>query len=205
MKRNNFYVTYGTQPGIYIDKERIEQDVPFEKFGTYRSAQFFMMDKEMVMYHDYTNQGFRYIRGIDNVYDSIAYIDGSYNKESDCYGLGIVFQYSHGIEEFSEGDSDSRFGMRHITGQLMAAIKAVTYAVLVGCKSITLVYDYIGVEKFATGEWRANQPWTEEYQMAMAEAALVININFVKVNKNSGIIGYDRADMLAKRGRLLIN
>lgn len=85
------------------------------------------------------------------------------------YGLGIVFQYVGGCVSFSEEGKDI-YGMQHITGELATVLKTVAYAELQELKTLIIVYGYEGVEKLATGEWFANQPYNEEYQRMMVEA-----------------------------------
>ena len=65
------------------------------------------------------------------------------------------------------------------------------------------MYDYIGVSKFATGEYKAKTDVTKDYQHAMKKYKELINISFQKVkahaSESEGGSKYnDVADKLSK-------
>ena len=61
----------------------------------------------------------------------------------------------------------------------------------------------MGIEMWATGRWKTNNPLTTNYAKRMKEASKKIRIDFHKVKAHSGIAYNDRADALAKKGTLL--
>ena len=200
----NVYATYGNHPALYPCRKDIPEEMDYKRFRNIEKAMFSLYDRGYVMYHDWT--GLQSVQnvidrqiGINSVNEAVAYINGSYNIHTGQYGIGIVFVYAGETVEFAEGD-DEVYEMNHITGELKAALKAVTYAVLLGLRKITIVYGYVGVEKLANGEWYGNQPFTEEYRMEMYEASTLLDICFVKAGKGSGLLGYEKADILAKKG-----
>jgi hypothetical protein len=63
-----------------------------------------------------------------------------------------------------------------------------------------LFYDYKGIEKWATGEWRAKKPVTQAYAQESSEWSIVIHWH--KVESHTGNRWNDYADQLAKRGAM---
>ena len=65
-------------------------------------------------------------------------------------------------------------------------------------KSIAIYYDYEGIAKWCTGEWRANKPGTIAYRDFYEKISEDIDITFVKVQGHSNDKYNDMADALAK-------
>ena len=61
----------------------------------------------------------------------------------------------------------------------------------------------MGIEMWATGGWKTNNPLTTNYAKRMKEVSKQLRIDFHKVKAHSGIAYNDRADALAKKGTLL--
>ena len=58
--------------------------------------------------------------------------------------------------------------------------------------------NYIGIEKWALGEWRANKPVSQDYVEAFKKLATKIDVEFVKVKAHSGVEFSELVDQLAK-------
>ena len=91
----------------------------------------------------------------------------------------------------------------NVSGELLAALHVVDYALDHGYTSCSLYYDYMGIEMWAIGRWNTNNPLTTSYAKRMKEASKQIRIDFHKVKAHSGIAYNDRADALAKKGTVL--
>jgi ribonuclease HI len=134
-----------------------------------------------------------------------AYVDGSFNAYKNIYGSGVVLLLHEGakpIELSSKGNTPGFVEMRNIGGELWATIVA-----LQACKStigvelielITIYHDYIGIEKFATGEWHPKAPGARLYQAAVSSYLIEMPIKFRKVKAHSGDYYNNIADRLAK-------
>lgn len=131
----------------------------------------------------------------------IAYVDGSYNSNTNTYGSGGIIIFSNGDKiEFSASGNDSDFvSMRNVAGEIFASMDAISKAIMYGCESITIYYDYEGIEKWAVGDWKANKTGTKLYKRFIAENSTKIHIDFVKVKAHTGVEYNEVADMLAKR------
>ena len=133
--------------------------------------------------------------------DCIAYVDGSFEKDSGVYGYGVVFIEKNGnIEEyFDSGREESYQSMRNVSGELLGALKATSLAVEKGYSSIAIFHDYQGIASWAKGEWKCNKEKTIEYREKMLEFQKKLKISFHKVQAHSGDYFNERADILAKQ------
>lgn len=134
--------------------------------------------------------------------DIVAYTDGSFNTETGFVGASSIIRSNavtipnHYI--VAKSNSGKVVDGRQISGELQGAINAIAYAIDCDFKSITIRYDYQGVEKWATGEWRANKNYTKSYQEVIAKFSDYIDINFEKVAAHTGVEFNEVADKLAK-------
>lgn len=60
------------------------------------------------------------------------------------------------------------------------------------------MYDYLGIEKWSTGEWKAKKDLTKDYAAFMQKYMKIINIEFEKVKAHTGVEFNEEADRLAK-------
>ena len=133
--------------------------------------------------------------------DCIAYVDGSFEKDSGVYGYGVVFIEKNGnIEEYIDsGREESYQSMRNVSGEILGALKAASLAVEKGYSSIAIFHDYQGIASWAKGEWKCNKEKTIEYREKMLSYQKQIKITFHKVLAHSGDYFNERADILAKQ------
>ena len=136
--------------------------------------------------------------GADTAY---AYIDGSFDKHIGAVGSGGVIFYNGATEEFSFGTKDPFYtAYWNVSGELLAAMHTVNYAVENGIKELTLYYDYMGIEMWATGRWKTNNPLTQHYAQFMKGKRALVAVHFSKVAAHTGVTYNERADVLAKEG-----
>lgn len=130
---------------------------------------------------------------------AVAYTDGSFNKNTGYYGYGMVLTVDNGEKLTAYGQGYDTHGGWQIEGELTAAKTACEKAIELGCDELEIRYDYFGVEKWVTGEWRTNKSYTKEYAECMKKYQEKINIRFCRVRAHSGDEENDRADLLAKK------
>ena len=133
--------------------------------------------------------------------DCIAYVDGSFEKNSGVYGYGVVFIEKDGsIEEyFDSGKEESYQSMRNVSGEILGALKAAALAIEKEYSSLAIFHDYQGIASWAIGDWKCNKEKTIEYREKMLEYQKKLKISFHKVLAHSGDYFNERADVLAKK------
>ena len=125
-----------------------------------------------------------------------VYTDGSFNGKQASWAF-IVVQDDKPLfsnKGVLDGDINS---MWQIGGEIKAAENAVLWAKEMDCK-ININYDYLGVEHWATGKWRAKNPHTKAYQAFMQENTDKYVARWVKVVAHSGVKWNEVCDSLAK-------
>ena len=129
-----------------------------------------------------------------------AYVDGSYNKVSGTYGYG-GFVMHNGKKEILQGSGTDpeMASMHNVAGEVLGSMAAIQKAVELGIAQITIFYDYMGIEKWAKGEWKRNKKGTIAYYDFIQSVKDQIRIEFKKVKGHSGVEGNEEADKLAKQ------
>lgn len=128
-----------------------------------------------------------------------AFVDGSYNAATKVYGYG-GFLIHHGKKEILQGSGseEEMASMRNVAGEVLGSMAAIERAVELGLPEITVYYDYMGIEMWATGTWKRNKKGTIAYYDYVCSVREQIRIRFVKVKGHSGVDGNEEADRLAK-------
>lgn len=126
------------------------------------------------------------------------YVDGSYINDAIGYGL-VMLRDNQVIDELSGAVVDDTLqDMHQVAGELRAVYEAIAWCQANHIQEVDVFYDYEGIKKWATGEWKANKPATQAY--ASAAQTWGINIQWHKVESHTGNRWNEHADQLAKRG-----
>lgn len=130
------------------------------------------------------------------------YVDGSFIGGATGYGV-VILKDATVVDEFCGGVGPSEAdGTYQVAGELTAVKEALKWCLKNSVTEISLYYDYLGIEKWVTGKWKANQPVTREYARFVRECP--VNIHWHKVQSHTGNRWNDRADALARKGALSI-
>lgn len=131
----------------------------------------------------------------------VAYIDGSYDKHNGKVGSGGVIFYDNKTWEFSFGTADPFYtNYWNVSGELLGAMYVMKEAKRMGAKEVHLYYDYMGIEMWATGRWKTNNPLTQHYAAFCKEYKPHMKVHYHKVAAHTGVAYNERADQLAKEG-----
>ena len=189
-----FYaVKNGRIPGIYTNWDACKAQVIKYPGAEYKS---FSTEKEANAYlagihsSEFTNE----------LVKPYAFVDGSFNAETNVYGFGGFLIDDKGNEHILQGHGDTidMASMRNVAGEILGAITAVKKAIELKLSKITIYYDYKGIECWVNGSWECKNPCTKMYREYMSKFNTKIDIKFIKVPAHTGITGNERADRLAK-------
>ena len=206
MEQEKFYaVKKGHIPGIYKTWSECQKQTNgfsgavFKKFNNLEDATLYLENNSIENNKSFTtNETYKK----DVLY---AYIDGSYNQAINSVGYGLILVLNDEIIlEKKEGFIGEKFNKyRNVYGELKGTVEAVKIALELKQKSISIVYDYTGIENWATGNWKTNNSLTAKYADKMKELSKLIDISFIKVKAHAkesdgGDKYNDIADKLAK-------
>ena len=138
------------------------------------------------------------------------YVDGSYNPQTAHWGGGAAILddgENEVLHTIQVTDFDSN-GSRQINGELASSIMSLEYVLnhsdRFEDKHIAIYYDYLGIEKWATGEWSARKDVSRDYSIRVKNLMLAlkvmhqIEVSFHKVKAHSSDKYNDLADQLSK-------
>lgn len=138
------------------------------------------------------------------------YTDGSYNKKKypEVYGWAfVVFEELDQID-YASGIGDEFIESYQIGGECQSVLEVLDYCKTHQIFDIDIFHDYIGISKWALGEWKTNKDVSKRYrldflikQSELNDLAIAsgskLKINFHHVKGHSGISGNELADQYA--------
>lgn len=194
-KKNNFYaISVGKKTGIFKSWSECKKYVDgfsgaeYKGFPTKEAAEKYLKNKN---------------EKSDNVGycgELQIYVDGSYDPNTKVYGYGVVIVKDDNIIDELYGASNDKnvAALRNVSGEMIGAMKGILYAMKNNCKTVDLLYDYAGIQKWVDGDWRSKKELTSLYRQYMLKCSENINILFHKVEAHTGVEYNERADELAK-------
>lgn len=203
MSKKFYAVRIGRQPGIYEDWEQAKAEVDgypnasYKSFKNLADAQTFMGQTTHTPENKEEKNSTIEPTSTDTV---IAYVDGSFDKSSQRYSFGaVLIQDDLVLQKLSRvGDNPKYQGSWQIAGEVFGALHAIQWAIEHQFKKIIVHYDYLGIEKWALGEWRTNKNVSIDYVQSFKKLASQIEVEFVKVKAHSGVQYNEMADQIAK-------
>lgn len=140
-------------------------------------------------------------KALENTCDVVAYIDGSFDASTKTVGYGGIIFFEGKEVSFSLGTKDESYAaVWNVAGELLGAMHVIAFAKEHQATSCALFYDYQGIEMWATGKWKANNPITQHYANFMKATAKELHIEFHKVAAHKGDKYNEMVDALAKEG-----
>lgn len=195
-KKKVYAVRKGRKTGLFNTWDECKEQISGFSGAEYKS---FLTQSEAVEY-----LGLNKDEDIDNEDQKefehmVSYVDGSYEDSLKKYGSGVVILYKNDKITFSLPGNDPRFlSMRNVSGEIIAAQKAMEYALENNIDKLDIYYDYEGIEKWCTGVWKANKEGTKLYRDFYNSISKKLKVDFIKVKAHSGDKYNEEADKLAK-------
>ena len=133
---------------------------------------------------------------------AVCYVDGSFNPQIEKYAFGCVCFHPDGeTEEYcGSGNDPDALKQRNVAGEMIASMIAVKWALINEYDELEICYDYTGIEKWVTGEWKAKNELTQKYRDYMREKTGRLKLSFTKIEAHSKVEYNELADKLAKAG-----
>ena len=132
--------------------------------------------------------------------EAFAYVDGSYDDTTKSYSYGMVMMVKDDELHFNKKfEKDDMSDMRNVAGEIQGSMAAMQYCLDNKIKSISIFYDYEGIEKWCNGDWKAKKEGTQKYVEFYKNTSKYVDVDFIKVKGHSGDKYNDMADELAKK------
>jgi ribonuclease HI len=129
-----------------------------------------------------------------------AFVDGSYISGITSYGA-IIYLENEIKAEISGTIPYIQF--RQFGGELKAVIETLKWCHKNKIRKIRINYDYQGIEKLITGEWKAKNILSVKYVDFVRRAKIEIRWQYIK--SHTGNIKNNKADLLAKKAAMKKN
>lgn len=219
MAKKKFYaVRVGKIPGIYQTWSQAEEQVKgfpgaeYKSFSTEEEAIRYMSREEIKESESVSDEtsviNEKIEQEIKNLQDGevIAFVDGSHSLDADGkekYSFGVLLITSESEDSLYKAFVDKAYmDSRNIAGEIDGVKQAILWAIESNKQRIKIFYDYEGIEKWATKEWKSKVKVSQEYSKFFDEKSKLINIEFEHVKAHSGIVYNEKVDELAKRALL---
>ncbi|MCP5455565.1 MAG: hypothetical protein H7A31_02235 [Thermotogae bacterium] len=128
------------------------------------------------------------------------YVDGSYKNGVCSYAAVILHNEIRKEIFYGKLYNDKFLSSRNVYGEVVSSLVSLKWAKDRNLKKILIVYDYLGIEKWAKNLWKTEKELTALYVKLFSDFSENITVNFKHVKSHSGEDKFnDLADEYAKK------
>lgn len=209
-KKKNFYaVKVGKVPGIYQSWDEASPNVTnisgsvYSGFRTLEEAEKYMnsgiVSESLSTKEALSNETICEMIKNQPEKQVIAFVDGSFSDKISKYSFGVVLLYNN-KEQYLYNSYNDEIGLKYnnFSGEIRATKEAILWSIDKEFDKIIIFHDYEGIQKFASGEYKARNEISIDYYNFIIESRKKITIEFISIESHSGIVYNDKADKLAK-------
>lgn len=114
-------------------------------------------------------------------------VAGGFNDETQTITMGMLqFNEEENKEfvlQFPKSLNEQYLQSKRIAGEIYATMSAINQAIKDNIPNITILYHYVGVERWATGEWQAEAEVAKRYLKYLEQAQKYIQIQYLKIDR----------------------
>ncbi len=215
MTKKYYSVAVGKKTGIFENWKDCQNSISGFKNAVYKS--FNTIEEAKLFLNNFKNNNFNQELTDDNlVKKSVSldiekkivpvFVDGSFNKKNQKIGYGILIitslDFSKSVTFFNcltQNEYQKYKSHLNVAGEIIGTINAIKFCLDNNFKNIKIYYDYAGIEKWVTKEWKAKTSISLNYLNFIEEVKQKINLLFQKVKSHNNIEYNSIVDELAKK------
>ena len=132
----------------------------------------------------------------------VAFCDGSFDSSLQrySYGVSIIYDGFKESEICGYHNNPKYLSSGNVIGEILGVFNALDWALSNGYSKIKIYHDYEGLEKWITGEWKAESEVATMYVSVFKKNyADILQVEFNKVKGHGNNKYNDKADELAKK------
>lgn len=192
-----YAVKNGRKNGVFETWEECKEQVlnfpnaQYKSFTNIDEAYQYITNQPITIKEDDTE--------LEDVLPYTAYTDGSCSNKHNLFSFGtIIFDGDLKQHQFSKTVCSPKYSQfANISGELLGVKFAINFAIKNNFPHIHIYYDYSGIEKWATGEWKRKNILTQQYYDYIDSIKDKIEIHWHKVKGHTGVKYNELADKIA--------